>query len=184
MSSHKKKAKVQQSQSQASSAYNGEVVEAQVIGPDDYVGQTDEYGQKQMAMDPRAASNDSRSNRPQPAAASASSYGYAGSSSAPPAPSRPVQAAAQVSALVEASSYTFKQWPAKLRGMIIDSFTRPVDERRAKELMSQHHWPAGLQAGLIRSCQKFPMRYFVIDDSGSMSTNDGRRPAGVGNQAK
>ena len=42
-------------------------------------------------------------------------------------------------------------------------------------LLNNEGWPKGLQESLINSCAKYPFRFFIIDDSGSMQTNDGHR---------
>jgi hypothetical protein len=221
-----------------SNAYNGEIVEAQVVTAEDYIGTYDEYGEKSKGMDhhhnngyDKYSNGDSFRNNynvnmsnsnsarrastqtsvtsssssssasvspagPNPSTRRASampnmggtqqatSYGYAGSSSTPLSQMPMVQTSAEISAPVETQSYTFRQWPPKLRSLVIETFSRPMNERRGREFMTQNDWPVGLQSGLIRSCQKFPMRYFIIDDSGSMCTNDGRRVAGTGSNAK
>jgi hypothetical protein len=124
-----------------------------------------------------ASMNGSNSGRRASAAVSSSSA-YAGSGPGF------TQASAEISTPVETSSYAFKNWPLKLRQAIINTFSRPMNERAGREFMRNNKWPDGLQSGLIRSCTKFPMRYFIVDDSGSMSTNDGRRVAGSGPQSK
>ena len=35
--------------------------------------------------------------------------------------------------------------------------------------------PNGIQEQFIRTLKEVPMRYFILDDSGSMCINDGRR---------
>lgn len=49
------------------------------------------------------------------------------------------------------------------------------DEVAAKEYLSSCKWPVGLQHTFLRNLSKIPIRYFVCDDSGSMSTSDGHR---------
>ena len=51
----------------------------------------------------------------------------------------------------------------------------PINEGSAREYLSAHAWPKGLQDTIINSFNLFPIRYFVVDDSGSMNTNDGHR---------
>ena len=51
-------------------------------------------------------------------------------------------------------------------------------------LPAYQNWPAGLQEALIKSVLKIPIRYFVIDDSGSMLSNDGTRRVGEGPTSK
>lgn len=47
-----------------------------------------------------------------------------------------------------------------------------VNVIRLKQFLKQQLWPVGLQNALIQSCQKFPLRYFICDNSGSMSAFD------------
>lgn len=54
----------------------------------------------------------------------------------------------------------------------------PPNEKRAKEFLSRHRWPVGVQNAFIKSCKKFPVRFIITDDSGSMMTNDGHRLIG------
>jgi hypothetical protein len=49
------------------------------------------------------------------------------------------------------------------------------NEGGAREFLSANHFPQGLQDAFIESLTKTPLRYFIIDDSGSMGTNDGKR---------
>ena len=42
------------------------------------------------------------------------------------------------------------------------------DYTATRQYLSQHGWPAGLQNSLINSCSKFPIRYFIVDDSGNV----------------
>jgi hypothetical protein len=41
--------------------------------------------------------------------------------------------------------------------------------------MNMQGFPVGLQNTFISSLAKFPMRYFILDDSGSMGAEDGQR---------
>jgi len=50
--------------------------------------------------------------------------------------------------------------------------------------LSEKHWPHGLQARLLESVERYPIRYFICDDSGSMLTNDGKKVVGDGSKAK
>ena len=47
------------------------------------------------------------------------------------------------------------------------------DANAVRAFLAQKQWPSGLQEALVQSCEKFPVRFFVIDDSGSMIMNDG-----------
>ena len=44
------------------------------------------------------------------------------------------------------------------------------DEGAAREFLSNHpyDWPVGLQDTFINSLSKFPIRFFICDDSGSV----------------
>ena len=41
--------------------------------------------------------------------------------------------------------------------------------------MNMLGYPIGLQNTFIASFTKFPMRYYIIDDSGSMESMDGKK---------
>jgi hypothetical protein len=45
----------------------------------------------------------------------------------------------------------------------------------AREYMNMQGFPVGLQNTFIASLAKFPMRYYIIDDSGSMERMDGKK---------
>ncbi len=44
----------------------------------------------------------------------------------------------------------------------------------AREFLSKNFWPKGIQDCFIQSLDKITTRYFVCDDSGSMSSADGK----------
>lgn len=44
-----------------------------------------------------------------------------------------------------------------------------------KEFLDQDDWPPGLQDALVKNIVQFPFRFFVCDNSGSMSLDDGHR---------
>jgi hypothetical protein len=43
------------------------------------------------------------------------------------------------------------------------------DEVAAREYLSRWQWPVGLQDTFIRNLSKIPLRFFICDDSGSVS---------------
>ena len=45
----------------------------------------------------------------------------------------------------------------------------------AKQFLSANKWPAGLQETFIQSCIKYPVHFFILDNSGSMATFDVHR---------
>jgi hypothetical protein len=45
-------------------------------------------------------------------------------------------------------------------------------------------WPKGMQTTLLRQCQLSPLRFFIIDDSGSMAMSDGHQVLGTGSKKK
>lgn len=51
-----------------------------------------------------------------------------------------------------------------------------------KNYMLSRGWPAGLSEYLLQSSDRIPIRFFIVDDSGSMARSDGHRkvPAGAG----
>lgn len=56
------------------------------------------------------------------------------------------------------------------------SFTHSYfDEQGAREYMTRYLWPEGFQEEFLRSLDQCPMRFFIVDDSGSMHTSDAVR---------
>lgn len=51
----------------------------------------------------------------------------------------------------------------------------PVNFSRLGEFLLSNHWPPGLRDAVCSSVAKMPLRYVVIDDSGSMGAVDGNR---------
>jgi hypothetical protein len=45
----------------------------------------------------------------------------------------------------------------------------------AEQFLSQNKWPVGLQNVFIQSCTKYPVHFFLLDNSGSMATFDVHR---------
>jgi len=67
-------------------------------------------------------------------------------------------------------------WPAALRNDVVKSFSRKADEETGTAYLKQHHnWPNGMCKSILKGVRKIPIRFFIVDDSGSMSTNDGNR---------
>jgi len=60
----------------------------------------------------------------------------------------------------------------------------PPDEVELRRFLKGEGWPYGLQTIVQKSCERYPIRYFIIDDSGSMNTNDGHRVVGGGDVKK
>ena len=58
------------------------------------------------------------------------------------------------------------------------------NETNTKEYLNKNNWPEGLQNLLLQNIVKIPFRIFIVDDSGSMSTNDGKRLVGSGADTK
>ena len=55
-----------------------------------------------------------------------------------------------------------------------------LDYASATAFLSQHRWPLGLQISLLRNIENIPMRFFICDDSQSMTIDDGHRLVGKG----
>lgn len=68
------------------------------------------------------------------------------------------------------SSVVAGQWPSGLVNAVKNTFSNGVNEENAKKYLSSHHWPSGLQDSILKNCAKIPIRFIIIDDSGSMST--------------
>jgi hypothetical protein len=42
---------------------------------------------------------------------------------------------------------------------------KPINEDSTRQYLSVNKWPDSLQDILVKGCERFPVRYFVIDDS-------------------
>ncbi len=49
----------------------------------------------------------------------------------------------------------------------------PLNEVSARAYLTENGWPAGLQDSIINTMRRIPIRYYIIDNSGSMETEDG-----------
>jgi len=52
-------------------------------------------------------------------------------------------------------------------------YFQTVNENAVKTFLTSKQWPAGLQDVIVRGLKKIPIRYFICDDSGTMSDPDG-----------
>ena len=59
-----------------------------------------------------------------------------------------------------------------------------VNEAGTREFLGKHGWPRGLQDTFLRVLPRCPIRYMIVDDSGSMAANDGKRLIGSGRSKK
>lgn len=41
-----------------------------------------------------------------------------------------------------------------------------INENGLREYLTAHRWPIGMQEAVIKSLNRIPMRYFIVDDSG------------------
>jgi hypothetical protein len=79
------------------------------------------------------------------------------------------------SVLLETTTKKSKSWPPALRSFISKNLQRPIDETNLKKHLNKQKWPKGLVDILIKSSKRSPVRFIIIDDSGSMSKVDGKR---------
>lgn len=86
--------------------------------------------------------------------------------------------------LVSSNFQPVKPWPPALRNKIAHSLKGKQNEAGCREFLTRHLWPTGLKEAIIKSCRKLPLRFFIVDDSGSMILNDGRRLVSQGTTAR
>lgn len=75
--------------------------------------------------------------------------------------------------LFEVGRQSSIKWPKRLCQEVITSFGNPIDEPVIKDFLQKHNWTSGMQTAFLQSCKKIPIRFFIVDDSGSMVTTDG-----------
>ncbi len=54
-------------------------------------------------------------------------------------------------------------------------YTTDFNEDSARSFLSKNNWPIGLQDLFVENLKQVPIRFFICDDSGSMSANDSRK---------
>eukprot|EP01041_Mallomonas_annulata_P002507 gene2507-4877_t len=59
-----------------------------------------------------------------------------------------------------------------------------IDEVGLCEYLTKEGWPKGLQNSCAENLKKCPIRFMIVDDSGSMGTNDGHRIVVQGNTTR
>lgn len=61
------------------------------------------------------------------------------------------------------------------------SVKNAIDESSLRGFLNEMSYPKGLQEVVVLGLQKIPFRYFILDDSGSMSEPDGHIVVKKGN---
>lgn len=69
-----------------------------------------------------------------------------------------------------------KLWPHQLREQVMRTFDRQPNEELANKFFDKHKWPVGLRETVFKGVRKVAIRFYIVDDSGSMITNDGKKP--------
>ena len=83
-----------------------------------------------------------------------------------------------------ASSALIADSNKKLINKVIESMDRKIDRRAGEKYLGNLGWSKGLMNCLFRSCDKIPIRFYIVDDSGSMNQSDGQRILGHGKDQK
>lgn len=50
----------------------------------------------------------------------------------------------------------------------------------ARQFLKEYNWPNGLQQSMLNALSKLPIRFIILDDSGSMAVSDGAKLLGDG----
>lgn len=76
-------------------------------------------------------------------------------------------------------------WPVALLQRVKGALSRPLREDLAVSyLQTRRAFPTGLCNLMLATCKKAPIRFVVVDDSGSMNTDDGHHIVGTGKDTK
>ena len=66
-----------------------------------------------------------------------------------------------------------QRWPQSLLKAVIDALQQPPNDAAVRSFLKKNDWPKGLIEALLRDINRVPVRFFIIDDSGSMNSKDG-----------
>jgi hypothetical protein len=58
-------------------------------------------------------------------------------------------------------------WPETLRFKIASKLQRKPNVKRGGEMLSKYRWPDGLKEAVFKSCHRIPLRFYIVDDSGT-----------------
>ena len=50
-----------------------------------------------------------------------------------------------------------------------------IDEDSTRAFLKQNGWPSGIQDVCIKNLRVVPLRFMIVDDSGSMAAEDGHK---------
>lgn len=92
-----------------------------------------------------------------------------------------IMPAAQV---VQAVAVTAAEPLSEVKGRVAGAPSAGVNVDQLRGYLHPKGWPEGMVTAVGRSIQEMPLRYFIVDDSGSMSANDGHRLIGQGAKTK
>eukprot|EP00600_Ochromonadales_sp_CCMP1393_P005096 CAMPEP_0174960040 /NCGR_PEP_ID=MMETSP0004_2-20121128/3495_1 /TAXON_ID=420556 /ORGANISM="Ochromonas sp., Strain CCMP1393" /LENGTH=400 /DNA_ID=CAMNT_0016208393 /DNA_START=728 /DNA_END=1933 /DNA_ORIENTATION=+ len=81
------------------------------------------------------------------------------------------------SPIVEATVFNQESWVAGevMPDIIQHDLSTAINEPAAREFLTANKWPLGLQDTFLKNLARIPMRFFICDDSGSMSATDGHK---------
>jgi hypothetical protein len=65
--------------------------------------------------------------------------------------------------------------PAHSDVLISHVVPHQYNEEGARAFLSERGFPPGLRDAFVESLVKPPLRFFILDDSGSMATSDGKK---------
>ncbi len=87
-------------------------------------------------------------------------------------------------AVAEQSHHGKQSWSNVLKKKVVDALTIAANEAAGSDFLSKHHWPPGLINVLLKNIKKIPVRFFIVDNSGSMATADGQHLVVSGSSAR
>ncbi len=66
-----------------------------------------------------------------------------------------------------------RRWPKSLLKTVTDALQEPPNDAEVRSFLLRNDWPKGLIDALLKDINRVPVRFFIIDDSGSMNARDG-----------
>ena len=66
-----------------------------------------------------------------------------------------------------------RRWPQSLLKAVTEALQLPANDTAVRTYLEKQGWPRGLIGALLKDVHRVPVRFFIIDDSGSMNARDG-----------